>query len=139
MIVIGNHETRYEVAGVTVYRLRNQVAWQPGRETGYIQAVGAPESWGTAEPLPAGTVVADLVDAAVAQPQDAAKLWGAFLAYVATAANMSGWRRVFTALRMVFWRTPVRLEIAERSRRVAVITAIRKAPSFRFRIVGPAD
>ena len=137
MIVIDEQETTFESGGKIRYRIRNLIAWRPDRPTGYIEAVGAPGTWKNKAPLPPEVEVSDLVQLALTRPDDAAKLWGPFLAYVAAAADTSPWRSFVSTLRTLFWRMNVRLQMRDSSTGAAVAAAIRRAPSFRFHIVGP--
>jgi hypothetical protein len=135
MMVVDEQETRFETDGNSLYRIRNLIAWRPGRGSGYIEAVGAPETWNSNAPLAADVELSDLVELAVTRPDDAAKLWGPFLAYVQVAANSSRWRSFLSTLRMMLWRMNVRLDVRDSSTRAAIAAAIRKSPSFRFHVV----
>lgn len=134
---IHERQTFAEMPGSRVSRhaFGNVIAWQPQKNDRFILAVGSPDQWLSSAPLPEGTVVTDLMEAAVHQPDTAIKLWGPFLTYVYYAAfREESWMTRFR-LRASFSRVPVSISIADKSMASAVEEAIRNSPYPRFRIL----
>ncbi len=124
MIIVDERDTRCESENPSMRsRFRNVVAWDPSRGASFILAVGAREQWKSSDALPAGAVVTDLIQAALTDPETAAKLWGPFLAYVYAASKPRRWRHLLTTilgLRIV-------VAIENPTTRAAVASAIRQS------------
>ncbi|WAC63703.1 hypothetical protein OVA13_02620 [Pseudoxanthomonas sp. SL93] len=129
MIIISQESSTHS-SGSHTEALDNFIAWRPDGAGKLILAIGNPSQWHSSAPLPAGSVVTDLVLASSEDPKLASELWGPFLSYVSFKASPS----FLAQLRAKLLGIPVRISISNPSVRAAVSDAISNCAPYNFKL-----
>lgn len=135
VVVIGDRSSRAEKDGTVIASLENKMVWTPRQSRKLIIAVGAPHEWHSSAPLPPEAVSTDLTAASITDPDLAVLLWGPFLLFLYYAARPSQWQHIPFLFAGRFIRLPARIDIADKTIRLAVRNSITRSEYFpRFRV-----
>lgn len=129
MIIIRKNETL--ILGSGQKPVENKIAWSYCGVEKRIIAIGGPSNWGSAESLPSGATLEDLVQLSFDDPEFASALWNRFLLYIDTLVNPG----ILASLRGAFCGIRVKLEISDLQTKQAVANVLRKSKPFKIKVI----
>lgn len=110
--------------------LGNQIVWRFNDKQKVIIAIGYAHEWASTEPLPEGSVVVDLIEESIKDPNNAIELWESFLSYIFSSAYSTTWQIICAG----FKKTAVQISVEDPNLANAVRNCLLKCRSPKMKI-----